>query len=85
MPVWQRTWTLGLAGSLLLWAAFPPIGCWPLAWIAPIPWLMLVRRECLAGKRPYWLIWLTGSVFWFGVLHWLRLPHPATSLGWVAL
>ncbi|HEV7226499.1 MAG TPA: hypothetical protein VGN42_27585, partial [Pirellulales bacterium] len=81
----QKTWILGLAGSLLLWAAFPPLGIWPLAWIAPVPWLMLVRRDKLAGRRPYRTIWLTGCAFWLGVLHWLRLPHPATSLGWLAL
>src|SRR6185312_10676653 len=85
VPLLQKTWVLGLAGSLLLWAAFPPLGVWPLAWIAPVPWLMLVRREQLAGRRPYRTIWLTGCLFWLGVLHWLRLPHPATSLGWVAL
>ena len=24
-------------------------------------------------------------MMWMGTLHWLRLPHPATSVGWVAL
>lgn len=85
LPLAQRTWFLGLAGSVLLWAAFPPVGAWPLAWLAPVPWLMLVRREKLSGRRPYWIIWLCGAAFWLGVLHWLRLPHPATSIGWAAL
>ena len=85
VPLSQRTWFLGLAGSVLLWAAFPPLGAWPLAWLAPIPWLLLVRREKLFGRRPYWVIWLSGAAFWLGVLHWLRLPHPATSIGWIAL
>jgi len=84
-PLSQKTWFLGLAGSLLLWTAFPPVGAWPLAWLAPVPWLMLVRREKLNGRRPYGVVWLTGAAFWLGVLHWLRLPHPATSLGWIAL
>lgn len=84
-PLAQRTWFLGLSGSVLLWAAFPPLAAWPLAWLAPVPWLVLVGREKLGGRRPYPTIWLAGCIFWLGVLHWLRLPHPATSLGWIAL
>ena len=69
----------------LMYAALPPLDLWPLAWIAPVPWLMLARRGELTGRRPYRAIWLAGFVFWLGVLHWLRLPHWATSIGWVAL
>jgi apolipoprotein N-acyltransferase len=75
----------GLTGSLLSWLALPPVGWWPLAWVAPVPWLLLVRRELLPGRRPYAALWLSGFAFWMGALHWLRLPHPATSLGWLAL
>jgi apolipoprotein N-acyltransferase len=103
---WRRPWNttlgLGLLGSLLLWAAFPPLQWWPLAWVAPLPWLMLVRRTELGAKlaalsrqedsggfryerRPYLKLWLAGFVFWMAAVHWLRLPHPATSLGWIAL
>ncbi len=83
---WYRT-TLGIAlfGSLLMYAALPPLDLWPLAWIAPVPWLLLVRQRELTGRRPYRAIWLAGFAFWMGVLHWLRLPHWATSFGWVAL
>ncbi len=28
---------------------------------------------------------MVGFLFWMAALHWLRLPHPATSIGWVAL
>ncbi len=83
---WYRT-TFGwaMAGSVLMYAALPPWDLWPLAWIAPVPWLMLARRSELFGRRPYRAIWLAGFLFWLGVLHWLRLPHWATSFGWVAL
>ncbi|HVU88347.1 MAG TPA: apolipoprotein N-acyltransferase [Pirellulales bacterium] len=75
----------GLLGSLLLWLSLPPVGWWPLAWIAPVPWLALVRRRELPGRRPYPALYLAGLAFWLGALHWLRLPHPETSLGWIAL
>ena len=79
------TLPLALLGSLLMWAALPPLDLWPLAWAAPVPWLLIVRRETLAGRRPYLALWLAGFVFWLMAIHWLRLPHPATSIGWVAL
>jgi apolipoprotein N-acyltransferase len=81
----RATLLVALTGSLLMWAALPPLDWWPLAWIAPIPWLLLIERPVLAGRRPYLTVWLAGFVFWLGAIHWLRLPHPATSLGWLAL
>ncbi len=76
---------MAFLGALLLWAALPPVDWWPLAWIAPLPWVLLIRRENLPGRRPYAMLTLAGFCFWMGALHWLRLPHPATSIGWVAL
>ncbi len=72
-------------GAVLLWAAFPPLDLWPLAWFAPVPWVLLIRREKLDGPRPYLILWLAGFAFWLAVLHWLRLPYWATAFGWVAL
>lgn len=74
-----------LAGSLLMWAALPPLALGWLAWIAPIPWLFLIRRETLSVGRPYRSVWLGGFALWLATLHWLRLPHPALYLGWLAL
>lgn len=79
------TWMPALIGSLLLYAAFPPVDFWPLAWLAPVCWLALIRRQELPGKRPYVVFWLAGFTYWFLLLQWLRLPHPATAIGWVAL
>lgn len=83
---WCRS-TFGLAatGGALLWAALPPLGIAPLAWIAPVPWLVLVLRNELVGRRPYVAIYVAALVFWFGAIHWLRLPHPALYFGWLAL
>ena len=81
----RATLGFGLLGSVLSWLALPPVGLWPLAWVAPIPWLLLVLRTELPGRRPYLAIWAAGIAFWLLAVHWLRLPHPATSLGWLAL
>ncbi|MCI0333784.1 MAG: apolipoprotein N-acyltransferase [Planctomycetes bacterium] len=83
---WYRsTLPTALIGSLLLWAALPPLSLGWLGWIAPIPWLLLIQKESLPGRRPYGALYLAGFAFWMMSIHWLRLPHPATSLGWIAL
>ncbi len=81
----RSTFALALVSAAVLWAALPPLDLWPLGWIAPIGWLLLVRREELPGRRPYVILWLVGFLFWMAAIHWLRLPHWATSIGWVAL
>lgn len=73
-----------LAGGALLWAAFPPLDLWPLAWAAPVPWIMLCRRHAL-GPHAYKQIYLAGLVHWLAVIHWVRLPHWSCYFGWLAL
>jgi apolipoprotein N-acyltransferase len=85
---WQPAlvvFAVGLAGSLLLYGAFPPLD-WPwLAWLAPIPWLFLVRLPALPGHRPYVMLWLAGCVHWLLMEYGIRMAHPALNAGWVAL
>jgi len=81
----KRIWVPAVVSAVALWAALPPLDLWPLAWIAPLGWLLLIRRERLDGRRPYLVIYAVGVLFWLAAVHWLRLPHPATSIGWVAL
>jgi apolipoprotein N-acyltransferase len=56
-----------------------------LAWIAPVPWLLLVRADTLPGRRPYRALYLAGLAFWLATLQWVRLPDPWLYLGWFAL
>ncbi len=79
------TFVIALVGSLLMWAAQPPLALSWIGWIAPVPWLWLVHQETLAGSRPYWKLWFAAFIFWMAALQWLRLPHPAVYLGWFAL
>ncbi len=50
---WYRsTFGQALIGAVLLWAALPPLGIWPLAWIAPVWWVMLIRGKKLPMPAP---------------------------------
>jgi len=72
--------------AILLFAAFPPLDLWPLAWLAPCPWIALVAREKLTGRRPYLALWLAGYGFWSGAVYWIAMPYfPATLVGLIAL
>ncbi|HTQ40470.1 MAG TPA: apolipoprotein N-acyltransferase [Pirellulales bacterium] len=81
----HTTLGLGLLGSLLVYLSLPPFDLWPLAWIAPVPWLLLCRQANLDGRKPYRALWLAGFAFWLAAIHWLRLPHWTTYFGWLAL
>ena len=80
------------AGGILLWLAFPPLGWWPLAWIAPLPWLGLVLlpppavpRSRVISWAGFLLMWGGGFIHWLLILQGIRLAHPALIGGWIAL
>lgn len=79
-PLW-----IGIAGGVLMWASFPPLGWWPLAWLATLPWLWLVLCDHLPGPRPYGQLYVAGVVSWLILIQWIRLPHWAAYFGWAAL
>ncbi len=85
LPWYCGPFSLTMASGLVLWAAFPPLDWWPLAWIAPLFWLVLIRRERLGDKRPYLAVWLGCTLHWLIMLYGIRLAHPALNLGWVAM
>src|SRR5215210_472656 len=86
LPRWRRSsLPIALVGSLSLWASLPPLALGWLGWIAPVPWLLLVRMDVLPGRRPYRALYLAGLAFWLASIYWLCLPHPILSLGWFAL
>jgi len=78
--VWAALRSPARLGAALLWAAFPPVDFWPLAFVAPVPWVLLIRRRELAGGRTYSDLWLAGLIFWLFVwlsrvaVHRLRVP-----------
>ena len=84
-PWYDSTFAPALASAALLWAALPPLDLWLLGWIAPLGWVLLIRRREISGSRRYRTLWLVGFLFWLAAIHWLRLPHWLTGVGWVAL
>jgi apolipoprotein N-acyltransferase len=81
----RRTSVLAFVGAIAMFLVQPPADLWMLAWLAPLPWLGIVQQQSLDGRRPWVVFWAAGFLHWLLAIHWLRLPHPATSIGWVAL
>ena len=81
----RRTLAVALVGSLLTYLAHPPVGWSLLAWVGPVPWLMLVRMPRLPDRRPYRALWLAGAAFWLIAIQWIRLPYWANIFGLLAL
>lgn len=76
---------LALLGALLYGLALPPVGWSGLAWVALLPWSVIValpgrltRREWLGIGAAAWLLWL-------GLLYFIPIPHPALWLFWPLL
>lgn len=82
---WRKTLALAIGSALLLAASFPPLNLFPLAWIAPIGWLLLIRTPVLT-KGSYWILYLSGLLFWLTVLYGVGNAHWATRMfGWPVL
>lgn len=100
-PWYQSCFVLNLAGGLILWTAFPPLGWWPLAWIAPWCWFIVIDRQlqqaptdndpAASGERRRLRdhfdgsAWLPSCLCWLLLLQGLRLAHWGTHFGWIAL
>lgn len=80
-----KRYLTGAVLGLALTAAFPIIGLWPLAWVAPG---MLVMAAIGAGPADTFRIgYIAGLAQWLSTLYWLLLI-PVTwypILGWLAL
>jgi len=85
MTAAARFHALAFGGAVAMFLVQPPADLWWAAWLAPLPWLAIVRGGPLPGRRPWLAVWGAGFVHWLLAIHWLRLPHPATAIGWVLL
>jgi len=86
---WYRS-NLGHAvvGAVVLWAALPPWDLWPLAWIAPLWWVILIRCNELAGPPPFEHLQPDQSNRWLralmAVLRWLADGRRPYRVLWLA-
>ena len=74
-----------LLGGLILWAAFPPLNLWPIAWLAPLPWIYLILRPQPMTRWAYFGIGLGGLVHWLAMLYGIALAHFLLIGGWFLL
>ncbi len=81
----SRPWVLAGVANLLTWAAFPPLGWFPLAWLAAIAWAMLASDQRPIGRRLYWAIWAISAVTWAILLEGVGRAFWANYIGLVFL
>jgi len=75
---------LSLLAAALCWLSFMPVNGSPLAWLAPVPLLLLVRLQ-QPTRRMYAACYLGGLAFYLPALQWMRLGDPTMYLAWWAL
>ena len=74
---------VSLLTAILLWTSFTPVGWGPLAWVALVPLLLLVRLE-RPTRWMYPSTYLGGFGFWYATLQWMRLGDPSMYIAWTA-
>lgn len=72
-------------GCALLYLSFAPVGCWPLAWAAALPWTWLAAQSKPIGRSGYWAIWSANFAMWLALLWGVNLAHILLVPGWLVL
>ncbi|MCS7167761.1 MAG: apolipoprotein N-acyltransferase [Gemmatales bacterium] len=78
----RATWLLPLISAALLWCSYFPLNWGELAWVALVPWLLMLR--CGAPKS-YAASFMGGLGFGLVALQWMRYAHPLMYGAWGAL
>jgi len=75
---------LSMISGLVYWASFPPLDFGFLAWLAPVPWLVLIQL-----KRPtrgmLLASYLGALCFTIPAFQWMRYGDPLMYFAWIAL
>lgn len=84
-----RQLVLASLSGVLLFLSFPPLGFWPLVWVALVPFFAgldritaFPPRACLIYSALYG--YLTGFVFFAGLLYWIARVEGIGSMGYPA-
>ena len=85
----HQHWMLAALSALLLFLSFPNANLFPFAWVALVP-LFVAFRHAANGKSAFWIGYLTGFLFFGGLLTAIALLHPyanifATMFGYLLL
>ena len=76
---------MSMAATILLLLAFPPLGWWPLAWVALVPLVAVIKTPRFETAHPWRSIWFSGWVFWGLQVYYVPMPHPALWVAWLLL
>ncbi|WP_161604661.1 apolipoprotein N-acyltransferase [Roseiconus nitratireducens] len=82
--VGRRWWCIAILAALLPWLSQPPLGWWPIAFIAAIP-ILLASTEPAPHRKQMLVLYATVAAYWALTLQGLRHAHPAMYLCWLAL
>ena len=66
--------------AIMLTLAQQPIGWWPLAWVAYVPFILV----CLCETKPskiYLAAFVVSTCYWLGNIYWMSF---VTVVGWIA-
>ena len=85
----HQHWMLAALSVILLFLSFPNANLFPLAWVALVPFFLALRQTA-NRKLTFWLGYLTGFLFFGGLLIAIALLYPyanifATMLGYLLL
>ena len=85
----HQHWMLAVLSALLLFLSFPNTNLFPLAWIALVPFFIAIRNTG-DRKSAFWLGYLTGFLFFAGLLIAIAFLYPyanifATLIGYLLL
>ncbi|MDG2222889.1 MAG: apolipoprotein N-acyltransferase [Rubripirellula sp.] len=83
-PIKRVAWWCSLS-AISLWVAQPPLGLWPVACIALLPWLHLARTKSHWTKRTMLVVWSISAIYYFFSLQGLRHAHPLMIFPTLAL
>jgi apolipoprotein N-acyltransferase len=86
LQVPQALLSLGLFGTaltsaLLLYLCYFPVSCGALAWIALVPFLLLVRSR-MGNPFRYFTALVVGLAFYWPVLSWVRVADERMLVAW---
>ena len=75
-----RVYLPAVLSGVLLWAAFFPLDLGPVAAVALVPFLLLVRADGVGRRRRYLAAFAGGLVFYGLALNWVRVAHPMMAV-----